>query len=358
MMNKTLEKISKIQGVAGRSVDHLPDNLKLLIAKAMGYRHDYPRLDPHLKILLAARKLMGKEVLLGKDARKSRLEFSRQMAAIQTTPTAVQSTRDFSISTPNGALTVRHYLPEQHQNVPLLVFFHGGGFIVGDVDTHDEPCRLLCHYGQMQVLSVNYRLAPEHPAPAAVEDCRFAFEWALKNASLLEADPTKVVVAGDSAGGNLAAVVSQMTKANIAPYAQLLIYPAVDLLHQYDSHQTFAKGLFLSDIDVKNATDAYVYSGGLTLEHALITPMLGDLNGLASAFVVTAGNDVLRDEGEAYANHLTDHGVQVRCIRIDEQGHGFINLTPINKAAKSATIKIAQDFRVFIDSLEAKLDVV
>lgn len=207
-------------------------------------------------------------------------------------------------------------------------------------------------YSGMHVLSVDYRLAPEHPAPSAVDDCKFGFEWAVKNASLLGADPAKVVVAGDSAGGNLAAVVSQITKGGIRPYAQLLIYPVVDLFHQYDSHKTFAKGLFLSDIDVKNATQAYVYHGGLTLENPLVTPMLGELNGLPPALVFTAGNDVLRDEGETYATQLQYHDVNAKHIRVSEQGHGFINLTPINKAAKRATIQIAQEFRTFIEEIK------
>lgn len=350
-LQSIIQRVSKVQGIAGRFSNQLPTAVQLKMAQLMGYRHDYPELDAHLKILLAIRDLQGGAALLGRDPVKSRREFHVQMAAIQGVPTPVMKVRDFTIPGPASELLVRHYAPEHGQDAPLLVFYHGGGFVVGDLDTHDEPCRILAKYGHMHVLSVAYRLAPEYPAPAAVDDCLAALKWAKAHAVTLGADPAKVAVGGDSAGGHLSAIVSQLAKGEDAPAAQLLIYPATDPRHQYDSHQQYKAGLFLSDVDVANATQAYILSGGLTLEDPIVNPMLGDVTGVAPALLITAGHDVLRDEGEAYAKLMQDNGVQVASHREVDQGHGFINITPINKGAKRATIKIAKDFRQLLNGL-------
>ncbi|RYZ87914.1 MAG: alpha/beta hydrolase, partial [Moraxellaceae bacterium] len=242
--------------------------------------------------------------------------------------------------------------PNASKGLPLLVFYHGGGFIVGDLNTHDEACRLLCKYGQMQVLSVDYRLAPENPAPAAVFDCVAALKWAKAHAAELGADPAKVAVGGDSAGGNLSAVVSQQTKGTPdAPAAQLLIYPVVDLVNEYESRKIYTQGLFLSDLDVEQANASYVGISELSLEDPLVTPALGDMTNLPPALVITAGFDVLRDEGEAYAKRMLKLGNQATLERVPGQGHGFINITSVNRSARQATIKMAQDFRQLLDGL-------
>lgn len=350
-LQSAMQRVAKVQGVVGRLADKLPTNIQIKMARVMGYKHDYPELAAHLKILLAVHELQGGASLLGRDPVKSRRKFSAQMAAIQAKPTAVAAVWDFKIPGPAGELSVRHYVPAENKDAPLLVFFHGGGFVVGDLDTHDEPCRLLCHYGNMHVLSVNYRLAPENPAPAAAYDCLATFEWAKAHAVELGVNPAKVAVGGDSAGGNLAAVVSQLAKGGHGPAAQLLIYPTVDQFNKYDSHQRYAKGLFLSDIDVTNATQAYVYAGGYSLDNPIVTPMMGDVSGVAPALVITAGHDVLRDEGEAYAELMQMKGVPVTSRRVMDQAHGFINITPVSQSAKQATIQIAKDFRQLLNNL-------
>ncbi|XID74896.1 alpha/beta hydrolase [Alkanindiges sp. WGS2144] len=346
------QRVAKARGNAARLTAYLPASVQLRLAQLIGYRHDYQGLDPHVRLLLAVRQLESDTSLIGKDAVRSRKHFRNEMASIVGKPTAVAGVRDFSIEGPASLLPVRHYQPEQGQGAPLLVFYHGGGFVVGDLDTHDEACRLLCKHGKMHVLSVDYRLAPEHPAPAAVEDCIAALKWAKANAASLGADPAKVAVAGDSAGGNLAAVVSQQTKDSAdAPAAQLLIYPVVDLINEYESRQLYTQGLFLSDLDIEAANAAYVGLSELTLESPLVTPLLGDLNNLPPALVVTAAFDVLRDEGEAYAKQMQAVGGQVILERIEGQGHGFINITPINQAAKKATIKMARDLKALLEIL-------
>lgn len=344
----------KARGDAARLLAHLPASVQLRLARLMGYQFDYAGLDPHIRLLLAFRQMEGGGSLVTRDAVKSRRHFRREMLSIVTKPTAVVQIKNFQIDGPASKLNVRHYLPEQHKGAPLLVFYHGGGFVVGDLDTHDEACRLLCHYGCMQVLSVDYRLAPEYPAPAAVDDCVAALQWAKAHATELGADPARVCVCGDSAGGNLSAVVSQQTKGSAdAPAAQLLFYPVVDLVNEYQSRKAFTQGLFLSDMDIEEANYAYVGLSELTLQDPLVTPMLGNLSNLPPALVVSAAYDVLCDEGEAYAQRMRELGNRVILDRIENHGHGFINLTSLNPSAKQTTIRIAQDFRVFLESLPA-----
>lgn len=346
-------RLAKARGSAARLTGYLPAPVQLRLARLMGYAHDYNGLDPHVRLLLAARQLEGGDSsLVSKDTARSRRQFRAEMASIVSRATPVSGINDFSIEDPAGLLPVRHYRPEQAEGAPLLVFYHGGGFVVGDLDTHDEACRLLCQHGNMHVLSVDYRLAPEHPAPAAVEDGIAALKWAKANAASLGADPDKVTVGGDSAGGNVAAVVSQQTKqTDTAPAAQLLIYPVVDLINDYESRRTLTKGLFLSELDIAEANEAYVGNSELTLESPLVTPLLGDMHNLPPALVVTAAFDALRDEGEAYAKRMLELGSLAVLKRVDGQGHGFINITPINRKAKQATITMAKDFRHLLNSL-------
>jgi acetyl esterase len=351
--NALTARISRVQGTAARALVHLPAAAQHALARAMGYRNPHANLDPHVQVLLAVRQLQGAGQLLGKNTEKSRRHFRQQMASISGMPTAVGSVRDFHINGPAGLIGVRHYVPAgQHDALPLLVFYHGGGFIVGDLDTHDEPCRILCAQGNMQVLSVDYRLAPEHKAPAAVDDCVAALRWAHDHATALKVDPRKIGVGGDSAGGNLSAVVSQITAGTShAPAAQLLIYPVVDLVDVYASHQTYSAGLFLSQADMDQAKASYVQHSGVPLNDARISPLRGTLSGLAAALVVTAGHDVLRDEGELYAERLKAAGTRCTLERVVSQGHGFMNISSINPTAKAATVKMAKDFRALLDQV-------
>lgn len=352
IVKKMRQRILKARGSAARLTSHLPPLVQIRLANLIGYKHEYVGLDPHLRLLLAVRQLEGETGLVTKDAEHSRRHFRAEMASIATKPTAVTGVKDFSIPGHVNSLPVRHYQPEQANGAPLLVFYHGGGFVVGDLDTHDEACRLLCRHGNMHVLSVAYRLAPEHPAPAAVEDGIAALKWAKANAASLGADPQKVAVGGDSAGGNLAAVVCQQTKqTDAAPAAQLLIYPVVDMANEYPSHKTLVEGLFLSETDIAEAKAAYVNTGALSLDDPLVSPLFGDMYGLAPALVTVAAFDALSDEGEAYAKRMLENGGVAVLKRVEDQGHGFINITPINQKAKQATINMAKEFRQLLNSL-------
>lgn len=358
--NHLTARLDKLKGVVLRLSMKLPPNSHRAIAKSLGFNHErYPTLDPHVQVLISVRKYM---TAANEGTRPHpvirRHSFRRDMAAIAN-PIPVAKVKDWEIPSRAGKLTVRHYTPilndetqKNQEPLPLLVFFHGGSFIVGDVDTHDDPCRMLCQHGQMQVLSVSYRLLPEHPSPAAVEDCLDTLKWAHQHAASLGADSTKIGVGGDSAGGNLAAVISQLAAGtNYAPAAQLLIYPSLDLVNDYPSHVAYGQGLFLSQVDVEYAKELHLSRSLLPFTDPRVSPMFGNLTGLPSALIVTAAFDSLRDEGETYAIKMRESGSYCVAFRVEGQGHGFMSMATINRAAFEATRRIARDFRVLLDGL-------
>jgi acetyl esterase len=254
----------------------------------------------------------------------------------------VTSVEDRTISGPAGEIPVRIYTPAGTGPFPVLVFFHGGGFVIGDLDSHDKECRALTNRAECITVAVDYRLAPEHPFPAAPEDCYAALEWVGENAVSFNGDPTRLAVGGDSAGGNLSAVVSLMTRDRGGPPLcfQLLIYPCVDARDNdlYPSRTENAAGPFL----LRATMDYFMghYFDGCADKEAsrsdvLASPLLADrLDGLPPALLVTAELDVLRDEGETYAAALQAAGVTCEHSRYAAQPHAFFQLSPILDAGK------------------------
>ncbi|MEM1056581.1 MAG: alpha/beta hydrolase, partial [Bacteroidota bacterium] len=236
--------------------------------------------------------------------------------------------------------------PEGEDRPPLVVFFHGGGFVEGDLETHDEPCRVLCREARHAVLSVAYRLAPEHRFPAAYDDCVAAFRWAQAHTARLGVDVDRVTVAGDSAGGNLAAGVAQATRDEAPPAAQFLIYPATDHPGTYASREWFDGFLLPDDL---RAAFFEVYSGGADVARdPRMSPLHGVLAGLAPAFVLTAGFDVLRDEGEGYAHALEAAGTPTVLVRQADQPHGFLHLTHVSRSAEQGWTAAARRWHQFV----------
>jgi acetyl esterase len=233
----------------------------------------------------------------------------------------------------DGRLRARHYAPPgDSAGRPLLVYLHGGGMVIGDIETHDEPCRMLCRHAAVHVLSVEYRLAPEHPFPAPVEDAVAAFRWAGDHAAELGADPARVAVGGDSAGGNLSAVVAQTCtrQPGPAPVLQLLIYPSADYARETESMRMFADGFYLSSESRRWFDTHYLHGTGADRSDPRISPLRAtDLSGLPPAIVVTAGFDPLRDEGEEYARAMQEAGTQVTLYRSPSMIHGFIHMTAL-----------------------------
>jgi acetyl esterase len=262
------------------------------------------------------------------------------------------------IPSPAGPIGARLYVPAHLPGgtaPPLLLYLHGGGFVVGDLDTHDDPCRFLALHAGVAVLSVDYRLAPEHPFPAAVEDAWAAYSWALANAAELGADPSRIAVGGDSAGGNLAAGVAVRAREEglQPPALQLLFYPVTDSAEDPRSRLLFAEGFLLTKSDMDHFESFYVSREEIDdpLVSILKQP---DLSNLPPAYVATAGFDPLRDEGEAYALAMQEAGVKVALRRYPGLIHGFINQTSVSRSSRAAMLEIAGALRMGLASAAAE----
>ncbi len=233
--------------------------------------------------------------------------------------------------------------------MPLLVFLHGGGFIYGDLDSHDAACRFYAERSGVPVLAVDYRLGPEHRFPAAHDDAWAAYRWVVENAETLGVDPRRIGVGGDSAGGNLAIHVAVTAAREGVPCAfQLLIYPATDATRSTRSAELFGTGFYLSTEFMDLANASYP-RGEADLHDPRYSPSRDDLTGLgdrlAPAYLVTAGFDPLRDEGEAYAEQLRAAGVPVELDRFADQIHGFVNVVGVGRTSRAANTRIADRIR-------------
>jgi len=229
-----------------------------------------------------------------------------------------------------AAVPIRLYVPRSrasHDRSPALVYYHGGGFVLGSLDSHDAVCRALAFLADVKVVAVDYRLAPEHRFPAGVEDAVSAFEWVAAHADELGVNPDKLAVGGDSAGGNFAAVVCHETKraGGPTPAFQLLVYPATDLHRSMPSHQLFRQGFFLDWATTSWFLEHYLRSPADADDPRGSPCRYDDFAGQPPAFVLTAGFDPLRDEGEAYAEQLRAAGVPVKLRREPGMFHGFFS---------------------------------
>jgi len=239
------------------------------------------------------------------------------------------TTEDRTIPGPAGPIRVRVFRGTETGVRPLVAFFHGGGWVFGDLDSHDSMCRSLARDAGAVVVAVEYRLAPEHPFPAGFEDCWAVTKWLTSSGTELGGDQSRVAVAGDSSGANLAAAVALRARdeGDVQLSAQLLIYPALDPRMSSASYEENAEDPFLSKSEMEWYWPRYL--GGLTTEpDAYAAPAhASDLAGLAPALVVTAGHDPLRDEGLDYAERLREAGVAVEVASYEDMVHGFVSCT-------------------------------
>lgn len=287
------------------------------------------KLDPQAEALLqqmAQMNLPPMNTLTPIQARE-RLKI---LTALLAPPEAVANVENLTIPGPGSQIPLRIYTPQCEGPFPMLVYFHGGGFVIGDLDTEDNLCRSLANGACCIVVSVDYRLAPEHRFPAAVEDAFAATKWVADNANNIKGDSTRMAVGGTSSGGNLAVVVVIMSRDQGGPSLryQLLINPGSFNYSRYDtkSYQSYANGYFLTKGDVEWLSNQYVNCDEDRLNH-LVSPLLvPDLSGLPPALIITSEFDVLRDDGESYAKRLKKAGVSARYIRYKGMIHGFMGM--------------------------------
>ena len=311
-------------------------------------------LDPAVQGMLSLLASMDRPPMSAGTPEQARRGF-RTLTVDLRAPDAVvpvASVEELTLDLAAGPLAARLYRPQGDGPLPTLVFFHGGGFVIGDLDTHDNQCRWISREADVVVLSVDYRLAPEAPFPAAVEDCLAATRWAVEHVAELGGDPARVAVGGDSAGANLATVVAQQLRDAGGPAlaAQLLVYPATDFLDDdgqtHASRVANAEGYFLTADDMAWFSDNY--AGTADRSDPRLSPLRGRLEGLPPAVVVTAEFDPLRDEGEAYARALEAAGVPVRARRFDGMVHGFFDMAALSPAAADAVRATCRDLRTLL----------
>jgi acetyl esterase len=331
-----------VEIAAARVIGALPPAAKRRIAGAPIHR-DGLELDLDMQVLL---KLAERDLrpLAGRTPAEARADLREGVRPLEGAPLAMASVQEMTIAGAAGPLRARLFVPyepyEPRDDVPgrLVVYYHGGGWTAGDLDTHEQPCRLLAKSAGARVLSVEYRLAPEHRFPAPVEDALASFRDAVAQAEALGIDPARIAVAGDSAGAHLAAVTARSCAADggPAPAFQLLIYPVTDCANTAQSRLTFAEGFILTKANMNWYEEQFLGADG-DRSDPRVSPLLAeDLSGTAPALVVTAGFDPLRDEGEAYARRLAECGVRTLLRRHAGYVHGFIHALALGTGSREA----------------------
>jgi acetyl esterase len=345
-MAESLRKVvDRVEPAALRALLGLPTPVQRALA-GRPVTLDGQRLDTETQWMLRLRRLLREpaaETLPTAQARAAILRQCRLVGGVQ----PVGETRDLQLPGADGPVPARLYVPCSRvgdaRPAPLLFFVHGGGLMYGDLDSHDPLCRFLAERADVRVLSLDYRLAPEHPFPAAVDDCWASFRWLAEHAEELGADPDRLAVGGDSAGGYLGAVTAILAAgAGIPVRFQLLVYPVTNMAERSDSRRLFGEGFFLTTAFMDLAEASYLSETDDRRDPRVSVHFTEELPaGLAPAFVATAGFDPLRDEGEAYARLLADAGVGVEMKRYPGFIHGFANIVGVGRSNRAAVAEIA-----------------
>jgi len=303
-------------------------------------------LDPDAAMIYQAFLDAGRPAYESLPVEEARDSWMQARAVMNPDTPELQSAEPLAIPAPHGTIPARIYTPRTLRKkgglAPCLVFFHGGGWVIGNIETHDAVCRKLAHEGELIVISVDYRLAPEHRFPAAVDDAIGATKWIAANAGKLGIDTARLIVGGDSAGGNLAAVVALAARDHGGPgiAGQALVYPATDFARSHPSHREPDTSLLLTHSVIRYFGDQYL--NGADIGDWRASPARAQtLAGLPPAYVITAGGDPLRDEGAEYAERLKQAGVAVTYRHFPGQFHGFFTMGRLLNQANVAVTEIA-----------------
>lgn len=329
---------------------------------------DGQRLHPEVQLALRALSLVSGPTFETLPVSQGRSQLAAEAWAFQGTLTRVARVGDLhldvEVAREQVRIPARFYEPHRTAGTDaplgLLVYFHGGGWVLGDLETHDALCRLLCEQAGVAVLNVDYRLAPEHPFPAAVDDAVGAFRWAHANAERLGVDPARIAVGGDSAGGNLAAVIAQQAvaarrdggdgsgdndRASPVPAYQLLFAPVTDLAARSRSYTLFGSGYFLTAAQMAWYAGHYLADPDDAFDPRVSPLRAEDLTGLPPAYVAVGGFDVLRDEVVAYATRMREAGVRVALRVHPSLIHPFVNAIGVGHTSRAAVIEAAGALR-------------
>lgn len=317
-------------------------------------QRDTSPLDPGARLVVELMEKAGRRDFYKMSAEEAREVAAKGRHVVQPDPPVMAAVRTLLIPGPAGDITARQYFPRPPREgrvAPVLVYFHGGGWVIGDLDSHDVLCRQIADRSGVMVISVDYRLAPEHRFPAAVDDAFAATAWIAKNARGLGVDASRIAVGGDSAGGNLATVAALMARDQGGPGIafQLLIYPSVDMSMTQMSHQEHGDVLPLTTPVMHWFRDHYL--GETPDRHVAdwrASPLSANLRGLPPAWVVTAGYDVLVDEGLDYVDRLRSAGVACEHTHYPGQIHGFITMGRLIPEANAAVEEAAVALRAAI----------
>jgi acetyl esterase len=303
-------------------------------------------LDPQARAVLDQMAEAGGPPINELSVNEAR-QASAALTAMQGPPEPVGSVEERTLLGPGGGIPVRIYVPCGKGPFPVLLYFHGGGWVIGDIESSDGLCRTLTNSVGCIVVSVDYRLAPEHPFPAAADDAYLATLWVATNAPSFGGDPSRIAVCGDSAGGNLAAVVAQIARDRGKPAIcfQLLIYPVIDAGCDSPSYGENAEGYFLTKDAMQWFWHHYVRNDA-DRNHPYASPLRArNLSGLPAALVITAEFDPLRDEGERYAEGLRAAGTPVQLTRYDGMIHGFFAMSAVIDQGRTAIRQSAAALR-------------
>ncbi len=306
-------------------------------------------LDPQVQAVLDAARKANVPELWQLTPHDARAEYRRRTNRLKA-DVDIHKFEDRDIQGPGGRIPIRIYWPRQlksGETLPALVWYHGGGYVIGDLDTHDSACRALANEAECIVVAVDYRLAPEHKFPAAVDDCEAALKWVANNASGIHADATRIAVGGDSAGGNLATVVSILARDAGFPKIcfQLLVYPVTAPEPETKSHHAFAEGYLLTRKTITWFFTHYLRSSKDTKDFRYAPLESDDLSSLPPAMIIVAGYDPLRDEGVEYAEALIHAGNRVRLSNYEGMVHGFFLMGGMVDASRHAVSESAAMLR-------------